>query len=172
MKFLGAFFWVLSVLSGHAPDNDRKPDAKHDEQYYAYFSDACCLGDVFLMNSSWIAVIGSQSKNILKDALNSEFGMKMIDCSNSNFHCLGDRINIVVPKKNKSAKSWDFRGQHCKKISNVSGDMFTAVCRETGKDSLYFTFSEVRGVVSYKSNCKGCFNSTYRLRSKLGLFHK
>ena len=102
----------------------------------------------------------------------SEFGAMIESCADTQFYCFRTVLRVAVPREG-IASSWTAGGHTCQILDSatIPADRIVRIfCRTNAQQSVEFSFSRRRGIVSYRRQCPDCFAGGYVLVTETGLF--
>jgi len=166
-------FILMSILLSACGQEAQMADS-NTKNTFAYASRNSNIVELFNLDNNTITV-GSLDVYLDGGSVEGEFSGPLISCGNLEQHCLSSGLAISIPIGPSVPSRWRGGGLECSKISErqIEGDAFIeARCDYQGRPQTAFSFSTVRGLLSYRRLCASCEDADFVLIGDRGLFAK
>jgi hypothetical protein len=102
----------------------------------------------------------------------SEFGGPIFRCNDPNYFCYVTGLVVAIPRSG-SAAFWTVGRVECRVLDApglLPDRVVRILCRRDASNSVEFSYSRARGIISYRRQCPMCFSGEYDLVGQTGLF--
>ena len=104
--------------------------------------------------------------------LASEFRGPLFRCGDPAYFCYLNGLTVAIPRSGSPA-FWIAGSNECRVLDapRLLPDREVRIeCRTDPSHAVQFTYSRLRGIISYRRQCPMCFTGEYDLVGQIGLF--
>ena len=103
-----------------------------------------------------------------RDGVYSEFSGRSENCSDADYLCHKGGVNIVVPRLDTKANSWNFADISCNLMSGSISSSVSSISCDYKDNKVTFLYSKKNGVLEYVRSVDA--EAKYKIIGDLGLF--
>lgn len=139
-------------------------------EFIGYRAQKSMLTEVYETTRNWVTVGGPEILGPRR--FYNEFAGSIQSCSDAEFHCFLSGLRVAVPREDARG-AWTAGGHECRVLDApelLPDRTVRILCRTNEEQSVEFSYSRQRGILSYRRQCPGCFAGEYVLVTETGLF--
>jgi hypothetical protein len=169
-RILSVLMVILGGCSDAASPKEPSRDPVSGHSVFVYEVRSTGLTEILDLERRQMAIGGRELQRGIWEG-QGDFGGPLDSCDTPQFYCLSTGLHIAVPRRGMP-ESWRVAHLACRARPVAAEEgVYRGVCSIVGRDvSLEFLYSPIRGVLSYRRVCSGCWPNEFTVVGRTGIF--